>query len=398
MTKPSLLPAALLLMLCGVTGTQTSATVLPSPSPQQAPHEKPAKAAAVDRDEIVRRPKLKFEGLHAIKEPDMLLIFREHRIEVSPELLSDSARAQRAVRVIKYQLAELGYLNATVDIVTEDPANLTAITFIVNEGERSRVAEIRFEGNRIFSTQQLIAQAEPCQVNASELREGYSFRAIESCLRAVRSFLGSKGYLNYTLGEPKRRQSKSGLKITIPLKEGARYRLGEIKIADPTLFSKEQIREMLPLKTGDIADTETINDWLDERLYNAYTDKGYVRYTFDVEPHFSPVNDEMRDGTVDLEIFIDEGRPFKIRSIKFKGSALMTDEELRGLLLIREGEIYSEQRLHDNLKKINDLGLFEELEWHMTARGGTSAGVQFSYNDETLELGITFTLQEKTAP
>src|SRR5258705_7169292 len=95
---------------------------------------------------------IQFDGLKSVPESDVLKAFRENRVGVSKEAIYDPVKVLAAVRVIKELLAARGRPNATITPKTEEVSKTsTALTFDVNEGERVRVVEITFEGNKVFS-------------------------------------------------------------------------------------------------------------------------------------------------------------------------------------------------------------------------------------------------------
>ena len=61
--------------------------------------------------------------------------------------------------MLKELLAAHGHPNATVEKERDEvSATSTALTFVINEGDRVRVVEIQFEGNTIFSDGKLRSQ------------------------------------------------------------------------------------------------------------------------------------------------------------------------------------------------------------------------------------------------
>src|SRR5882762_1684322 len=95
---------------------------------------------------------LQFEGLKSVPESDVLKTFRERRVGVSKESIYDPVKARNAIRVLKELLAAHGHPNATVEEKRDEvSATSTALTFVINEGDRVRVVEVQFEGNKVFS-------------------------------------------------------------------------------------------------------------------------------------------------------------------------------------------------------------------------------------------------------
>src|SRR5882762_4460520 len=95
---------------------------------------------------------IQFEGLKSVSESDVLKTFRERRVGISKEAIYDPVKARTAVRVLKELLAAKGHPNATVEERRDEvSATSTALTFVINEGDRVRVVEVQFEGNKVFS-------------------------------------------------------------------------------------------------------------------------------------------------------------------------------------------------------------------------------------------------------
>src|SRR5256714_6774970 len=99
---------------------------------------------------------IQFEGLHSVSESDVLKAFRERRVGVSKEAIKDPVKVRTATRVLKELLSAKGHPNAVVTADEEKvSATSVAITFAANEGPRVRVAEVRFEGSKVFKNSKL---------------------------------------------------------------------------------------------------------------------------------------------------------------------------------------------------------------------------------------------------
>ena len=97
--------------------------------------------------------------MKAVPESDILKAFREGRVGISKEAVYDPVKARNAVRILREQLASKGVPNATVEVKEEEvSATSTAITFVVDQGNRSRIVDIEFEGNDVFSDGELRGQ------------------------------------------------------------------------------------------------------------------------------------------------------------------------------------------------------------------------------------------------
>ena len=305
----------------------------------------------------------KFEGLQKVSEVDLRQTLREHAAALKREDAYDPVKLGKAVGVIKDYLAARGYLGATVKIRrSRATASAKAVTFVVNEGERARVAEIRFEGNKVFGGLQLLDSLKADPKDPEDLcmmPKGYDADVLNFCLRRVQFFMRRKGYLQAKLGEPKRELTERGVELVVPVIEGALYRFGGVTFEGATVFTSEQLLGMLELKKGDAADGDVIGKWLQETLKTAYGNLGYVMYEYDVEPTFRDGPDGVGDGVAEFLVTITEGNRFVIRKINFAGPKTMSEEDLRRLLLIHEGEPYDGRKLTESLRNLYQLGLTE---------------------------------------
>ncbi len=233
-----------------------------------------------------------------------------------------------------------------------------------------------FEGNKVVSTTALREVAADCVNQRSGSPGRFESGDLDVCLGKIRLFLFGKAYLRATVGKPRQEETESGLRVIIPVEEGLPYRLGEVKIEGAVLFSYDQIVGMLELERGDFASGEVLNDWLAQKLKHAYANHGYIQFTYDLEPHFRPIASSESEGIVDLSVSIEEGQVFTIRRIIFRGNSQTSDKLLLSALLLREGDTFSQEIFDNSIKKLNQLGLFEDIirdrdiEWK--APGGAS--------------------------
>lgn len=301
---------------------------------------------------------IQFEGLHAYSEAEMVRAFGERGIGLTKTQVPSSNVFGKAVAVVRELLEARGYFHATVDARNDEEAG--TIVFLVNEGQRLALAEVRFEGNRSFSSHELASRLGEHLAKYTKMQEGYNSEIFDYCTRSLLNFMRSGGYLQATFGEPTKEIGERGLVLTIPVNEGVLYRLGEIKIAGAEAVAPETVRAMLSLRQGDIAKGEDIGQWLFEDVKRVYGELGYIEYTAEPVPEFKVANGS-NEGVVDFKLTIEEGRQFRLHAIKFKGTNL-PDEELRRLLRIRPGDVFNQRLFEESIKQLNELGRFEWID------------------------------------
>lgn len=314
-----------------------------------------AAAAPLNNQNPIR---IEFEGLHAFSEVDVVKAFRERRIGLPQTQMPGTEVLAKAVAVMKELLESRGYFHAIVD-TREDRAART-ITFLVYEGPRLPLAEVRFEGNRIFSSQELAAKMGEDLAGYPKMQGSYDSDIFDFCIRRLSNFIRSRGYLQATFGQPTKEFNERGLVLTIPVEEGVLYRLGEIKIEGAETLAPEQVRAMLSLRQGDIASGEVIGKWLFEDVKKTYGEMGYIEFTAEPEPEFKAAIGA-NGGTVDFKVTIDEGRQFRVHAIKFQGTSL-PEKELLSLLRIRAGGVFNQRLFEESIDELNKLGRFELID------------------------------------
>ena len=243
-----------------------------------------------------------------------------------------------------------------------------------------------FEGNKIFSKPELLEVANRCLTEFSKSQDEDAL--LDYCLHRVRQFMSAKGYLQAQVGKPRQEQTENGSKTIVSVNEGALFRLGEVEINGSRTLAPTQIREMLELKTGDIANGDSIGVWLFERVKKTYGSLGYIQYTAEVEPKFH-CKDGAREGVADLAVTIDEGNLFTIASIQFVGNGNVPRDVLLRQMTARNGEVFSQDLLDDSLTRINQSGQFETID--------SNKDVDYKVDEQAPRVSLTIHLKKRVA-
>ena len=353
---------------------------------------------------------LQFEGLKSVAESDVLKAFRERRVGISKESIYDPVKARAAMRVLKELLAAKGHPNATITQRTDEvSATSTALTFLINEGERVRVVDVQFEGNQIFSDGKLRSQMkyvkEAGLISRFKGLDILDREKLDFDLRKVDNYMRSKGYLQARHGEPrvegvgKRRTGfpilplpflssvDEGLRVTVPIIEGRIYRIGEMKIEGNSIFSEDAIKAVIGLGKGDIANGEKIGKALFENLKKYYGQQGFIEYTAEPTPTFKDNPQKPDEGIVDFVITIEEGKQFTLRRLEFVGNTFTRDNVLRREVLLNEGDIYNQSAWEYSIIKLNQLGYFDPIDKDKDA--------DFKTNEEEATVDLNLKVSER---
>lgn len=258
------------------------------------------------------------------------------------------------------------------------------VTSSVN-GQRLLTDVVHFEGNRVFSSSELSTVLEKCVATDPQWTTKPKEETVEYCASRLEFYLYSKGYLQAKV-TPQRHERNDRPPWSILITEGPLFRLGKLDISGSKLFLPSKLRETLTLQSGDIADGEFISAWAFEKLGRLYANLGYIQFSADIQPVFH-IDAGASEGTVDFRVYIDEGRAFIVRSIRFTGNGEFSKDELAREMFVRSGEIFSRQLFEESLKKIGEARQFETID--------SEKDVDYKPDRENPLLDITIHLKRK---
>ena len=357
---------------------------------------------------------LQFTGAKALQESDILKEFREKRVGISKEAVYDPVKARNAVRILREMLASKGYPNATVNVVEEEvSATSVAITFDIDQGNRSRIVEIAFEGNEHFSDGELrgalLLVKETGMISRFKGQDILDLRKLQYDLQKnVVSHMRSKGYFQARIGDPvveglglKRTDflplitlplpmisSKDDtLRITIPVSEGRVFRVGDLKVEGNTIFSEQQILAIVGLRSGEVADGKRLQEGIYDDLKNFYGQQGFVQYDAEPSTEYRDNPSNPDEGIVDITITISEGKQFTLRRLEFTGNTFTRDRVMRREFLINEGDIYNSRYLDISVARLNQTQYFDPID--------KDQDVEIRTDEEQADVDLIVKIKEK---
>ncbi|MGC2322418.1 MAG: outer membrane protein assembly factor BamA [Terriglobales bacterium] len=322
---------------------------------------------------------INYLGLNSVSTSDVLDRFKERKVGLTVENQYDPTKIKKAEVTLKELLAEHGRQFATIRTeVRQIPPAAVGVTFVVKEGPKVKVGRIKFEGNKNVNSRYLVAamkNLKPIGIPHSIFLEHifsrtYDATKLSEDAERVRDALQQKGYFKAIVQDPKTsiRDSKGfhlpfimkgggkEVDITMPIEEGDRYRLKEVKFSgNKAVTQTEILRRAIPMKDGDVFNVELMRKGI-KNLRDLYGHLGYINFT--------PVPDTEIDEEhkmVIVKFDLDEGKQFSVRRIEFQGNTTTRDKVIRRELALEEGRVYDSKLWEFSLLRLNQLGYFEPL-------------------------------------
>ncbi len=343
------------------------------------------------------------ESISIIKRTDIDDKLRERSIELRLDSFRDDGTIRRVEGVLRELMAEKGFSNAEVSHkvapVTGGP-KLINVTFIVGEGPKLKIRDVEFVGNEAIedgTLQKKIKENKPKNPFYGWISGGGTYKEamFEEDAAKVVEYYQNRGYPQARVGNPEVKtleDSKDGktrwIQLRIPVTEGERYRMGDLRFEGNKLVRSEGLRTLYDLQPGDWYSRKKLQDG-NKKAQEIYGGAGYMEFTpfpmmtFSDDPNrpettlaaqvpaalaevgaTAPAAGQPKGAvapTVDVTMRIDEGPQYFVNRITFTGNTTTRDNVIRREMRLVEGGIFNTEALKYSVRRLNQLGYFKEL-------------------------------------
>ncbi len=151
---------------------------------------------------------------------------------------------------------------------------------------------------------------------------------------------------------------RNRVSISFNIKEGEPAKIEQINIVGNTVFTEKKLRDAITLGTPNWLSWYSKNDQYSreklsadlEALRSYYLNRGYLEFSIDsTQVAISPDKH-----SIFLTINLTEGARYTVSDVKLGGELLVPEAELRKLIDIQPGDVFSREKITDASKKIGD--------------------------------------------
>ncbi len=290
-------------------------------------------------------------------------------VELAVGTSFDDAKLEEARRAIAERYAKKGYSDATVTYKTGigSEGNLSSVTFIIDEGEKSLLKDIEFVGVTAFKPKEL--------EKTMKIKERRIWRAftkagkidnltLEGDIVRIEDLYKDAGYLNAEVTDVQRRRvNKKKVDLVITVNEGEIYDVNHVGIsgierADPALLESQ-----LQLAGGARYSGKAMKADM-QMLEDHYGRQGYADVR--VMPRITNAGS---GNVIDVEYSVFEGEKSSIRQINIEGNDVTQDKVIRRELAIYPGEEFNTVNMRASENRLKNLGYFERAEFNVSDTG-----------------------------
>ncbi len=275
------------------------------------------------------------------------------------------------------------YVNAKV---TPLPRNRINIELTINEGKNASIRGINIVGIHAFNQEDLLDLFQLKSRHWSSWIKGddkYSREKLAGDLERLKSYYMDRGYINFKVDSTQVSVTpdKSQVYITVNINEGARFKVGKIKLSGNLVYSEPEIQKLISIKTGETFSLQKVTKISDE-ISNKLGDKGYIFANINPIPEIN-----QKKHTVNLTFFVTPGRKVYVRYINFIGNTRTRDEVLRREMRQFEGALASNVKIKDSTDHLNRLGFFKNVNSRSVPVQGSDNQVDLNYDVEEQSSG-----------
>jgi outer membrane protein insertion porin family len=322
-----------------------------------------------------------------------------------------------AAQTIRDLLAAKGYLDPVVRTRLEESTQTSVgVRFLIRPGAKTKIKEIEFVGNTVYSDRQLRGQMKltkpyrwywpfsskalyyPAKWDADaggltdlyknlgyldvemrppvvEIREKVKSKDAASALPEVRDSPPAEEPQPVPPAEPlskkeekaRKRAEKKAAKeaekkepkvkrwayLTVEVVEGPQYRVGDVTVSGNKVFDEDQILARVFLRKGQVFNKSLLDSSI-KQIQLGYENRGHAYATVREE-----TTRRQGETVADVRLIVNEDKPYFVSRIEFTGNTSTQDRVLRREFQIAEGDLFNRSLLDLSLAKVTQLGYFE---------------------------------------
>jgi outer membrane protein insertion porin family len=326
------------------------------------------------------RPRVKIVDYpNAIDRSKLDEKMKEAGVTLRLDSFLDQGVVRRVEGILRNLMAEKGHQFAEVSSKTEElpgGPKLVRVIFDVNQGPKVKVREIEFVGNQQVSDRALKRRMKETKehwfLSWITGRGTYQETKFEEDAEKVEEFYRERGYVQARVGTPEIRtltdsadKETRWVQLRIPVTEGNRYRIGSVAFDGNKVVNTEFLQPLFKLRPGEYYSEKNVRKGF-EKAREIYGAGGYFEFTGypDMEfldPAEGPVAGPA-EPTVNVTMRLQEGEQYFVNRITFTGNTTTRDNVIRREMRLVEGGIFSTEALKYSIRRLNQLGYFQNLE------------------------------------
>ncbi len=299
--------------------------------------------------------RIAFEGNKKVKDESLIseIQSRQRGALSRPTVQAD---VQRIVEVYRRQ----GLLNIRVDPkIIDQPSGRVDLVFEINEGDKTTVKKVVFNGNNKIAEYKLrdvITTQQSNWLSFLNNKDVYDSDRVSADQELLRRFYLKNGYADFRIisATVDLDTKEGGFVLTFTLEEGQQYRFGNVDLLSNLRdVNAEDLRRLLRTKTGGVYNAEHVEKSI-EQITIELSKRGYA--FAQVRPRGDR---DVSNHVINITFVVEEGSRVYVERINIRGNTRTRDHVIRREFEILEGDAYNRVLVDRAERRLKNLGYFK---------------------------------------
>jgi len=299
-----------------------------------------------------------FQGNKKIKDAELT-----NAVQLKPRSPFSTATMEADAETIRQAYARIGREDATVTTQVVDLGeNRVNVVFEINEGDRTKIAAINFNGNNAFSDRRLAGVISTKRSNLLSFifrDDVYDDDRLKADEEALRRFYYNRGYADFQVisATGTMNEETNEYTVDITVEEGERYTFGEISV-DSTIpeIESSSLQSVVETHQGDVYSAKEVEDTI-IALTETAAGRGYAF------AQVTPRGDRnFENKTISVVYTIDQGTRAYVERIEIRGNDRTRDYVIRREFDVAEGDAFNQVLIQRAKRRLENTGYFERVE------------------------------------
>lgn len=226
---------------------------------------------------------------------------------------------------------------------------------IVFVQERPAIAQIDIDGAKEFTKDNLKDGLKQAGISESKI---YDKSLLDRAEKELKRQYTSRGFYGAVVKTTVTPLERNRVALRFDIEEGAVTKIADINIIGAKDFTEKQLLRQMKLTTPGWFTWFTKDDQYSkqqltadlEALRSYYLNRGYLEFNIEsTQVSITPDREK-----IFITVAITEGPVYRVGEVKFSGDLIVGEPELRRLLLVRQGDVFSREKVVDATKKVSD--------------------------------------------
>jgi outer membrane protein insertion porin family len=315
------------------------------------------------RINVVERPKLSKYSIRGLNKNETKNIREEVSLRMGL-IVTDNLVSKTRKEIQEYYY-DKGYYNVRVEIdraIDTSIFNAVILRLNIKKGQRVKVQEYVITGNDSLSSKKIRSLIKPKQ-KKGKINVFAASKLIQSEFDIEKGKIIDKyrsiGFRDATLVYDSIKSiSPNRVKILLHVKEGSKYYFRDIVWSGNTIYRSGQLDTVLGIQKGDVFNQGKLENVLFGNasgldVSSLYMDNGYLFF------NISPVEIQVENDSIDLEVRIYEGKQATISSVSVTGNDKTSDYVILRSLRTKPGQKFSRTDIQRSIRELAALNYFD---------------------------------------